>query len=133
MKKVICFIIVLLLLIFTILITLAFSGNLYFKIKSYISPNHEYKIIIKGNGPKWSFGSEDIKVYAYKNTFNKKVYKTEISNDGSPLNDNNFSILWEDDVAFLTLKGEGNQEEQIKIVFKDKINIEKIVNKENSN
>lgn len=131
MKKIIYFIIVLLLLIFATLIILAFSGNLYFKVKSYISPNNEYKIVIKGNGPKWSFGSEDIKVYVYKNNFNgifnKILYKTEISNDGSPLNDNNFSISWEDNVAILTLKGEGNQEEQIEVVFEDKITIKKIV------
>lgn len=131
MKKIIYFIIVLLLLIFVALIILAFSGNLYFKVKSYISPNNEYKIVIKGNGPKWSFGSEDIKVYAYKNNFNgifnKILYKTEISNDGSPLNDNNFNVSWEDDVAILTLKGEGNQEERIKIVFENKITIKKIV------
>ena len=131
MKKIIYFIIVLLLLIFVALIILAFSGNLYFKVKSYISPNNEYKIVIKGNGPKWSFGSEDIKVYAYKNNFNgifnKKLYKTEISNDGSPLNDNNFNVSWEDNIAILTLKGEGNQEEHIEIVFEDKITIKKIV------
>lgn len=131
MKKIIYFIIVLLLLIFATLIILAFSGNLYFKVKSYISPNNEYKIVIKGNGPRWSFGSEDIKIYAYKNNFNgifnKILYKTEISNDGSPLNDNNFSISWEDNVAILTLKGEGNQEEHIEIKFADKITIKKIV------
>ena len=124
-------IIALLIVICSIYAILDFSGNLYFKRMSYISPNNEYKIVIKGNGPKWSFGSENLKIYAYKNNFkgifNKEIYKTEIGNDGSPLNDSNFDVLWEENVAFLSLIGEGNYEEKFKIIFNDKITIERII------
>lgn len=92
----------------------------------YISPNNEYKIVIKGNGPKWPFGSEDIKIYAYKNSFfgffNKVIYKTTISNDGKHLNDSNIDIDWN-----LYLRGEEQKSEILKIDFEEKITIEKVL------
>ena len=108
--------------IYTILI---FTNNLYLKKKVYISPDNKYKVVIKGNGPRWPFGSEDIKIYAYKNSFlgmfDKKVFKTMISNDGKSLNDSNFSITWDENKAYLTLIGEEQKNEYILIDFNDKI------------
>lgn len=107
------------------LLLLASDGYIYFKTASFVSPNKEYKIVIKGNGSKFPFGSEDIKIYAYKNKnfgfFKKSVYKTEIFNDGKPLKDDNFNISWEDNKALLTLKGEEQKNEYIEIDFQNNI------------
>lgn len=43
--------------------------------------NDTYKIVIKGNGPTFPFGGEDLKIYA-KNGFKTLKYKTSVSNDG---------------------------------------------------
>ena len=131
MKKITYFVLItisFLILICIIYVILGFTGNLYTKKESYLSSNKEYKIVIKGNGAKWPFGSEDIKVYAYKNsftgTFSKAIYKTKIFNDGKILNDSNFNIEWNDNIAYLSLNGEEQKDEILKIVFEDKVTIE---------
>ena len=53
--------------------------------------------------------------------FDKKVFKTMISNDGKSLNDSNFSITWDENKAYLTLIGEEQKNEYILIYFNDKI------------
>lgn len=124
-----CFVVGILLfgIVFTILVL---TNNFYEKKEVFISPNKEYKIVIKGNGPKWAFGDEDIKVYSYKNNFigffDKTIYKTKISNDGKNLNSSNFLITWENNKAYLTLIGEEQNDERLKITFGDKITIERI-------
>lgn len=111
--------------------------NIYGLKEKYISPNKEYIVVIKGYGPKWSFGSENIKVIAYKNSisgyFNKVKYDTEIKNDGKSLNDSNYEIKWDENIAYLSLIGEEQEDENLVIEFGDKINISKIDNnKENT-
>ena len=89
--------------------------NIYGLKEKYISPNKEYIVVIKGYGPKWSFGSENIKVIAYKNSisgyFNKVKYDTEIKNDGKLLNDSNYEIKWDENIAYLSLIGEEQEDE----------------------
>ena len=111
--------------------------NIYGLKEKYISPNKEYIVVIKGYGPKWPFGSENIKVIAYKNNilgyFNKVKYNTEIRNDGKLLNDSNYEIKWDENIAYLSLIGEEQEDENLVIEFGDKINISKIDNnKENT-
>ena len=106
--------------------------NIYGLKEKYISPNKEYIVVIKGYGPKWPFGSENIKVIAYKNNilgyFNKVKYNTEIRNDGKLLNDSNYEIKWDENIAYLSLIGEEQEDENLVIEFGDKINISKVDN-----
>mgnify|MGYP003291450743 CR=1 FL=1 len=116
--------------VFTILF---FTNNIYTNVKTFLSPNKEYKIVIKSNGTRWSFGEENIKIYAYKNSlkgfFEKNIYETPISNDGKILNDTNFKIDWESNIAYLTLSGEEQIDEVLEIKFNDII----IINQKNLN
>ena len=106
--------------------------NIYGLKEKYTSPNKEYIVVIKGYGPKWPFGSENIKVIAYKNNilgyFNKVKYNTEIRNDGKLLNDSNYEIKWDENIAYLSLIGEEQEDENLVIEFGDKINISKVDN-----
>lgn len=106
--------------------------NIYGLKEKYISPNKEYIVVIKGYGPKWPFGSENIKVIAYKNSisgyFNKVKYDTEIKNDGKLLNDSNYEIKWDENIAYLSLIGEEQEDENLVIEFGDKIKISKVDN-----
>ena len=106
--------------------------NIYGLKEKYISPNKEYIVVIKGYGPKWPFGSENIKVIAYKNNilgyFNKVKYNTEIRNDGKLLNDSNYEIKWDENIAYLSLIGEEQEDENLVIEFGHKINISKVDN-----
>lgn len=108
-------------------VILFFTGNLYMKIQSFTSPNNEYKITIKSKGANWPFGEEEIKIYAYENSFKgffvKTSYKTNIYNDGKNLSEDNFSIKWEKDSAILTLSGEEQENENIIISFNKDITI----------
>ncbi|MDD2435550.1 MAG: hypothetical protein PHO63_04775 [Bacilli bacterium] len=106
-----------------------FFGYIYSTHTFSLSPDKEYKIIIKGDEPKWAFGSEDIMIYARKNSifgvFNQKVYKTEISNDGKSLNESNFSIDWIDkNNALIVLRGEEQNDEYLSVTFGKNIKIE---------
>ena len=124
-KTYLIILITLLIILIVFYILLDVYGYIYYKKTAFISPNKEYKIVIRGNNPKFPFGSENIKIYAYKNNIfgilKKSVYKTEIANDGKYLNDNNFNIDWEDNKAYLTLKGEEQKNEYIEVDFQKNI------------
>lgn len=106
---------------------LLLTHNIYSTYEKYYSYNKKYVIEIKGNGPSFPFGSEDIKIIAYKNNilncFNKKVYKTKISNDGKGLTPTNFSVSWNENKALIILNGEEQKNEYIEAVFDSKISI----------
>lgn len=79
--------------------------------------NDTYKIVIKGNGPTFPFGGEDLKIYA-KNGFKTLKYKTSVSNDGKNIDDDNFSVDWKEDGAILTIRAEEQKNEYLDINFK---------------
>lgn len=110
-----------------VFIFLDFKGMIYYTRYQSVSPDTEYKITIMGNGPKWPFGTEDIKVVANKNNitdiFNKSVVFTEIANDGKPLDDSCFSVIWNGNKAAVILRGEEQQDEIFEIVFGDTVTI----------
>ncbi len=95
------------------------TGNFYVTKKTFISDNKKYKIIIKGNGPKWPFGDEDIVVYA-KNKWITFRFKIQIANNGKNLDDFNYRVEWKKDSAYLTLFGEEQDDEDLIIDFKNK-------------
>lgn len=80
-KKLLIFVIPLciFLVISVVFIILLFTNNIYTNVKTFLSSNKEYKIVIKSNGARWSFGEENIKIYVYKNSlkgfFEKKYTK----------------------------------------------------------
>ena len=129
-KKKLIFIIPLCMMLFigVVFVILLFTNNIYTEVKTFLSPSKEYKIVIKSNGARWSFGEENLKIYAYENSlkgfFDKKLYETTISNDGKILNDNNFIINWEKNIAYLTLHGEEQIDEVLEIKFSDIIVID---------
>ena len=90
------------------------------------SPDNEYRIVIKGNGTIF-FSDENLRIYAYKNNFkgylNKVMYATSLSDDGGSLGKDNVAISWEDNKAYLTIKGEEQKNEYIEINFQDNITL----------
>lgn len=105
---------------------MTFNNNLYIKKVTYYSPNKDYKISVKGNGAKWPFGEEDIKIYAYRNNFigifNKKIYVTSIYDKGVTSNKNNFYIEWENNnVAYLSFYVKEKECKKFKITFGNEI------------
>ena len=75
-----------------------------------------YRIAIKSSGA-FLFSSEDISINAYKGLFKKMKYKSSIANDGKTLNKSNFDIIWKENIAILTIKGEEQDDEVLNIDF----------------
>ena len=91
---------------------------------TFDSPDNEYRIVIKGNGTIF-FSDENLRIYAYKNNFkgylNKVMYATSLSDDGGSLGEDNVTISWKDNKAYLTIKGEEQNNENLEINFQDNI------------
>ena len=98
--------------------------EIYYTKFIFDSPDNKYRIVIKGNDTIF-FSSENLRIYAYKNNFkgylNKIMYATDVSNDGKGLNEENVIVFWEDNKAYLTIKGEEQKNEYIEINFQDNI------------
>lgn len=97
----------------------------FYLVEKSISLNEKYVIEIKGNGARWPFGSEDIKIIAYENTstgkLNEKTFTTEPANDGGSIGESNYNIDWSDDSALITISGEEQKNEYIFVDFKNDI------------
>lgn len=103
--------------IFVIILIIPYIFKLIYG-KEFSSPDNHYKIFIKNNGA-FLFGSHDITVYA-KNGWTVFKYETEISNDGKRLDDCNYNVEWKEDSAYITLAGEGQDDEDLIVDFKNK-------------
>lgn len=106
---------IILLLIFFILFIIIYRINGDYVFESS-SDNGMYRIAIKSSGA-FLFSSEDISINAYKGLFKKIKYKSSIANDGKTLNKSNFDIIWKENIAILTIKGEEQDDEVLNIDF----------------
>lgn len=86
--------------------------------KKFSSPDNHYKVFIKNNGA-FLFGSHDIVIYA-KDRWTVFEYNTDIANDGKPLNSSNYNVEWTEDIAYITLSGEDQDDEDLMVDFKNK-------------
>lgn len=86
--------------------------------KKFSSPNNHYKVFIKNNGA-FLFGSHDIVIYA-KDRWTVFKYNTDIANDGKTLNASNYNVEWSEDIAYITLSGEDQDDEDLMVDFKNK-------------
>lgn len=97
----------------------------FYLVEKSISLNKKYVIEIKGNGARWPFGSEDIMIVAYENTntgkLNKKIFTTELANDGGSIGESNYNIDWSDESASIRISGEEQKNEYIFVDFKNDI------------
>ena len=97
----------------------------FYQVEKSVSPNGNYIIEIQGNGPRWPFGSEDLKIIAYKKTSvknsNKRTFKTQLCNDGKGIGESNYDIDWSNDGALITISGEEQKNEYIFVDFKNNI------------
>lgn len=97
----------------------------FYVVEKSISLNKKYVIEIKGNGARWSFGSEDIMIVAYENTntgkLSKKIFTTELANDGGSIGKSNYNIDWSDESALIRISGEEQKNEYIYVDFKNDI------------
>lgn len=109
---------------FILLIKAWLFREFYYTRFIFDSPDNEYRIVIKGNGTIF-FSDENLRIYAYKNNFkgylNKVMYATSLSDDGGSLGEDNVAISWEGNKAYLTIKGEEQNNENIEIDFQDNI------------
>lgn len=86
--------------------------------QKFSSPDNHYKVFIKNNGA-FLFGPHYITIYA-KSGWTVSKYETEISNDGKPLNSSNYNVEWKGDIAYITLSGEEQDDEDLIVDFKNK-------------
>lgn len=97
----------------------------FYLVEKSISPNKKYVIEIKGNGARWPFGSEDIMIVAYENAntekLNKKIFTTELANDGGSIGESNYNIDWSDESALIRISGEEQKNEYVFVNFKNDI------------
>ena len=96
-----------------------------------ISPNKENKIVIRNKDP-FLFGATPIFITFKKTSlfsFGSVKYETYIGNDGGVLYDDNITVSWIDsNTAIITLKGEEQADEKIKVFFNKDITYEILQN-----
>lgn len=98
--------------------------------KKFVSSNKSNSIKIETiNLSFLMFGPSAVRIQCRKNNFigfmNGVNIDTTIANDGKNINDSNVEVEWiNEDIAIVTLSGEEQENEVIKIKFKDNISYE---------
>lgn len=89
-----------------------------------VSDGGAYKIRIIGKGS-FLFSSEEVEIFAYRNNmlgiFNVFKTKTTVANDGKQLNEDNFFVKWNDEIAILTIFGEEQEDEVFNVNYDNKV------------
>lgn len=90
------------------------------KLDEISSPDNKYLIVINQVGYPEFFGSQSMKIQLINIKTNEeiKVIEEDISNDGKSLTSENWEVEWLEEIVVITLIGEEQNNEELKIQLK---------------
>ena len=82
-----------------------------------VSENKEYKLVLKSVGNPFLFGSANGKIILKEKNHTIEEFPIVISNDGGRISKKSWTVVWEMDFVTITLRGDEQPDEILKIDF----------------